>query len=64
MCAVAVREGDVFFQKIFLYRICQRNIGSIWADRNHTTVILSRTRKKLKKYLMKEGYICEAGKTL
>ena len=34
ICAQSACTGrGCFFQKIFLYRICQRNIGSIWADR-------------------------------
>ena len=62
--SLPVREGDVFSRRYFFTESVKEIAEEYELTENHTTVILSRTRKKLKKYLMKEGYIYEAGKTL
>lgn len=55
--ALPVREGNVFIRRYFFLES-----SAVIADRygmtaNHVAVILSRIRKKLKKYLEKEGFL-------
>lgn len=55
--ALPVREGNVFVRRYFFLES-----SAVIADRygmtaNHVAVILSRIRKKLKKYLEKEGFL-------
>ena len=53
------REGNVFIRRYFF---CESvtGIGKKYRlTENHVSVILSRTRSKLKKFLMEEGYIHE-----
>lgn len=53
------REGNLFVRRYFY----NDSIASIAVryriSENHVMVILSRTRKKLRKELIKEGYVCE-----
>ena len=53
------RDGNLFVRRYF-FTDSVASISERYRIReNHVMVILSRTRKKLKKELMKEGFICE-----
>lgn len=58
------REGNLFVRRYFFTEsigdIAQRQGLSV----NHTTVLLSRTRSKLRQHLMKEGFIHEPSRSL
>ena len=57
--ALPDREGNVFVRRYF-FNESSEEIGKRYGlTRNNVTVILSRTRKKLRKHLQKEGYISE-----
>ena len=54
MCAVCLYGKGCFFRRYFFTESVKEISEAYGLTENHTTVILSRTRKKLKKYLMKE----------
>ncbi len=54
-----VREGDVFVRRYFFTEPIVEIAKNYGLTVNHTTVMLSRTRKKLKQYLIEEGYVYE-----
>ncbi len=51
------REGDIFARRYFFNESVKGIAKRYGLTANHTAVILSRTRKKLKETLIKEGYI-------
>ena len=51
------REGDVFARRYFFTESIGEIARGYGLSVNHTTVLLSRTRKKLRQQLIKEGYI-------
>lgn len=53
------RDGDVFVRRYFFIEPVDEIAGRYGMTKNHVMVILSRTRKKLKTYLVKEGYLNE-----
>ena len=53
------REGNVFVRRCFFNETIEEIGKRYGLTKNHTAVILSRTRKKLRTHLMKEGYISE-----
>ncbi len=53
------REGDIFSRRYFFTEPISDIAKGYGLTVNHTMVILSRTRNKLKKHLIKEGYIHE-----
>lgn len=53
------REGNVFVRRYFFMEPVAVIAKNYRLTENHVMVILSRTRKKLKKYLVKEGYDLE-----
>ncbi len=54
-----VREGDVFIRRYFFTEPIVEIAKNYGLTVNHTTVMLSRTRKKLRQHLIKEGYLYE-----
>lgn len=57
--ALPERDGNMFVRRYF-YTDSVASISERYQiNENHVMVILSRTRKKLKKELIKEGFICE-----
>lgn len=52
-----VQEGDVFVRRYFFVENIAEIARYYGLTKNHTTVMLCRTRKKLKEYLLKEGYL-------
>ena len=53
------REGNVFVRRYFFMESAADIAKKYGLKENHVSVILSRTRKALKEYLEKEGYVCE-----
>lgn len=53
------REGDIFTRRYFFTESIAEIAKAYGLTVNHTTVILSRTRQKLKAHLIKEGFIDE-----
>ncbi len=53
------REGNVFVRRYFFLESVAVIAKRYRLTENHVMVMLSRTRKKLKKYLVKEGYYIE-----
>ena len=53
------REGNVFVRRYFFMESVVAIAKKYRLTENHVMVMLSRTRKKLKKYLIKEGYHIE-----
>lgn len=53
------RDGNVFVRRYFFTESVAEIAGRYGLTENHVMVILSRTRKKLRTYLIKEGYISE-----
>ncbi len=53
------KEGDVFLQRYFFTEPIVEIAKNYGMTVNHTTVLLSRTRKKLRQHLVKEGYVYE-----
>lgn len=51
------REGDIFVRRYFFTESITEIAQSYGITVNYTMVMLSRTRKKLKNHLMKEGYL-------
>lgn len=57
--ALPSREGDIFLRRYFFTEPVAEIAARRGLSENHVTVILSRTRKKLKMTLQKEGLINE-----
>lgn len=57
--ALPEREGDVFLRRYFFSESLKEIASAYGMTCNHVSVVLSRTRKELKRYLMKEGYCYE-----
>ena len=53
------RDGNIFVRRYFYTDPVASIAERYRISENHVMVILSRTRKKLKKELIKEGFICE-----
>lgn len=53
------RDAGVFIRRYFLIEPVERIAEHFGISENNTTVILSRVRSKLRKYLIKKGYIIE-----
>ena len=53
------RDGNIFVRRYFFTDPVASIAERYRISENHVMVILSRTRKKLKKELIKEGFICE-----
>ena len=53
------RDGNLFVRRYFFSDSVASIAERYRISENHVMVILSRTRKKLKKELIKEGFICE-----
>ena len=53
------RDGNLFVRRYFFSDSVASIAERYQFSENHVMVILSRTRKKLKKELIKEGFICE-----
>ena len=53
------REGNLFVRRYFFTDSIASISERYCISKNHVMVILSRTRKKLRKELMKDGFICE-----
>lgn len=54
------REGDIFTRRYFFTESIREIALAYGLTVNNATVILSRTRKKLKQHLMKEGFFHES----
>ncbi len=54
--ALPEKEQYVFVQRYFYMEAVQAIAESLQVRDNHVSVILSRTRKKLRRYLQEEGY--------
>ena len=54
--ALPEREGNVFVRRYFFTELVSEIAQKYALTENHVMVILSRTRKKLKKHLIKEGF--------
>lgn len=50
------REGNLFIRRYFFAETLSQAAGRYGLSVNHAAVLLSRTRKKLKQFLLKEGY--------
>ena len=59
--ALPEREGDVFLRRYFFTETMEEIAGAYGITVNHAAVLLSRTRKKLRLCLMREGYLYETG---
>lgn len=59
--ALPKREGDVFTRRYFFTEPMEAIAARYGLTVNHTAVLLSRTRKKLKEHLRKEGFLYETG---
>lgn len=57
--ALPARDGNVFLRRYFFNDSVNEISIRCGLSANHVMVILSRTRKKLKRYLQKEGLINE-----
>lgn len=57
VATLPTREGDVFARRYFFTESMEEIAGRYGLTVNHTMVLLSRTRKKLKAHLTKEGYL-------
>lgn len=53
------RNGNVFVRRYFYTETIEEIAERYGLTENHVAVILSRTRKALKAYLEREGYVCE-----
>ena len=51
------REGDVFVRRYFFTEPVKEIAQKYGLTENHVSVILNRTRNKLKDHLQKEGYL-------
>lgn len=51
------RDGDVFLRRYFFTESVKEIAEGYGLTENHVSVVLSRTRKKLKDHLTKEGYL-------
>lgn len=60
VAALPSREGDVFVRRYFFTEPVGEIAQSYGLTPNHVSVILSRTREKLKKQLKKEGFLDES----
>ena len=60
VAALPSREGDVFVRRYFFTEPVAEIAKSYGLTPNHVSVILSRTREKLKKQLKKEGFLDES----
>lgn len=54
------REGDVFLRRYFFSESLEEIASAYGITHNHVSVLLGRTRKRLKQHLIKEGYCNEA----
>ena len=54
-----VREGDVFLRRYFFTEPIGEIAASYGMTRNHVSVLLSRTRTRLRQHLIKEGFFDE-----
>ena len=50
-------DGDVFLRRYFFTESVKEIAEGYGLTENHVSVVLSRTRKKLKDHLTKEGYL-------
>ena len=57
--ALPVRDGNVFVRRYFFNETITEIAEKYGLSRDNVTVILSRTRKKLKTHLQREGYVSE-----
>ena len=57
--ALPVRDGNVFVRRYFFNETIAEIAEKYGLSRDNVTVILSRTRKKLKTHLQREGYVSE-----
>ena len=57
--ALPERDGSVFLRRYFFTESVAEISKRLGLTQNNVMVILSRTRKKLKTNLIKEGFICE-----
>lgn len=57
--ALPVRDGNIFVRRYFFTEPVASIAKRYGLTENNVVVILSRTRKKLKTQLVKEGYFCE-----
>lgn len=55
--AAAVRECDIFLSRYFYLETISEIARRYGLKESNVTVILSRTRKKLREFLIKEGYV-------
>lgn len=55
--ALPARDGDVFTRRYFFTEAIPDIARRYGLTANHTTVLLSRTRKKLRQHLEQEGYL-------
>ena len=62
--ALPEREGDVFLRRYFFTETMEEIAGAYGITVNHAAVLLSRTRKKLRLCLMREGYLYETGESV
>lgn len=53
------REGDVFLRRYFFTESIEEIAAFYGMTRNHVSVLLSRTRKRLRQHLAKEGFFDE-----
>ena len=58
------REGDVFLRRYFFSESMEEIAGAYGITVNNTAVILSRTRKKLRLRLIREGYLYESERSV
>ncbi len=61
---LSLREGNIFVRRYFFAERVEEIALRYGLKENHVSVILSRTRKALRAYLEKEGYVCEQGRTI
>ncbi len=57
VAALPEREGNVMVRRYFFAESAAEIAGRYGLTENHVMVMLSRTRKKLKAHLLKEGYL-------
>lgn len=57
--ALPEREGNLFLRRYFYTESIREIAARYRLTENHVMVLLSRTRKKLKAYLIKEGFLNE-----
>lgn len=62
--SLPAREGDIFARRYFFTESISEIASNYGLTDNHVSVLLNRTRKKLRQCLIKEGFLDESEPTV